>query len=430
MDNNQTNASENVIESKGIQRELYMGKSVLDFEKDDKVLKNLSEDHSRIKGQAFYRLAKVYYDKSDLLKAEEHFLQALEMSEFPRDTFAIFKTYGFLIRIYSQTLNEREAEKYITLSERVLDEYSKNAGSLTAEYFYNQGVVCSYRGNFAKAKDYYQMSYKKSQEQNEPELVSKSLFSLATSLFNLGEFKESLLFLSQLTELLLILKKDYLKGSMHILHARINTELNNYKEALHSYEEALRILQKKSCWNLYGSILLGKGVVYKKMGEFDKALIYFNLARNSTVESVFRKLAQEINEQVEDVNDSSVDLYLDRHNRVIHEKSLGTIDFKHRFVLLEILFLLARNSGTHFNKEDLAKAIWKDEYNPLIHDKLIYTSVSRLRKLIEPKDGKRKYILRGKDGYTFNPRINARFHKEHDVKAHKTIGNVELNQPV
>lgn len=430
MDTNQMNNSNELTSSQKLSRDVFMGRSVLDFEKDDKILKDLPESSSRIQGQGHYRLAKLYYDKSDLLKAEEYFLKALEMSEFPRDTFAIFKTYGFLIRIYSQTLNEREAEKYITLSEKILEEYSKNAGSLNAEYFYNQGVVSSYRGEFERAKENFQMSYKKSQEENEPELVSKSLFSLATSLFNLGEFKESLLFLSQLTELLLILKKDYLKGSMHILHARINTELNNFKEALTSYDEALRTLQKKSCWNLYCSILVGKGIVYKKMGEFDKALIYFNLAKNSTVETVFRKLAQEITEQVEDVNDSSVDLYLDRHNRVIHEKSLGTIDFKHRFVLLEILFLLARNSGTHFNKEDLAKAIWKDEYNPLIHDKLIYTSISRLRKLIEPKDGKRKYILRGKDGYTFNPRINARFHKEHDVKAHRTIGNVEINQPV
>jgi tetratricopeptide (TPR) repeat protein len=416
--------------SESAMREHYMGNSVLDFERDDKVLKDLPADSTRIQGQAFYRLAKLYYDKSDLLKAEEFFLKALEMSSFPRDTYAIFKTYGFLIRIYSQVLNEREADKYITLSQKMLEEYSENAGSLNAEYFYNMGVVASYKGDFLKAKNNFQMSYKKAQEENEAELVSKSLFSLATTLYNLGDYKEALLFLSQLTELLVILRKDYLKGSMHILNARINTELGNFKEALTAYEEGLRTLQKKSCWNLYCSILVGKGVVYKKMGEFDKALIYFNLAKNSTVESVFRKLAQEISEQVEDVNDSSVDLYLDRHNRVIHETSLGTIDFKHRFVLLEILFLLARNSGTHFNKEDLAKAIWKDEYNPLIHDKLIYTSISRLRKLIEPKDGKRKYILRGKDGYTFNPRINARFHKEHDVKAHRTIGNVEINQPV
>ena len=134
--------------------------------------------------------------------------------------------------------------------------------------------------------------------------------------------------------------------------------------------------------------------------------------------------------EVDDVNDSSVDLYLDRHNRVIHEKSLGVIDFKHRFVLLEILFLLAQTPGTYYNKDDLAKMIWKDEYNPLIHDKLIYTSISRLRKLIEPKGIKRQYILRGKDGYTFNPRVNARFHKENEVVKQKNIGNIEISSPV
>ena len=52
------------------------------------------------------------------------------MSEFPRDTFAILQTLVFLIRIYSQTLNEREAEKYISLSEKILEEYSKNVDLL------------------------------------------------------------------------------------------------------------------------------------------------------------------------------------------------------------------------------------------------------------------------------------------------------------
>ena len=52
------------------------------------------------------------------------------------------------------------------------------------------------------------------------------------------------------------------------------------------------------------------------------------------------------------------------------------------------------------------------EYNPLIHDKLIYTSISRLRKLIEPKKQKRKYIVRGKDGYALSPKVNVRFHKK------------------
>ena len=72
----------------------------------------------------------------------------------------------------------------------------------------------------------------------------------------------------------------------------------------------------------------------------------------------------------------------------------------------------------------------------LIHDKLIYTSVSRLRKLIEPKcdegkkESKRKYILRGKDGYTFNPLAKIRFYMEQKTSSYKSIGNVDLSSPI
>jgi len=217
---------------------------------------------------------------------------------------------------------------------------------------------------------------------------------------------------------------------MHMLYGNIYRDLGKFDESMSHYDMAINLLQQKNCWNLYGYILLGKGIVLKKKGEFNQSLIYFNLAINTISQKNFKRLSNLLMSQVEDVNDSSVDLYLDRHNRVIHEKSIGIIDFKHRFVLLEILFLLAKSPGKHFNKDDLAKMIWKDEYNPLIHDKLIYTSISRLRKLIEPKGSSRKYILRGKDGYTFNPRVNARFHKEDESGRQKIIGNVEISSPV
>ena len=214
-----------------------------------------------------------------------------------------------------------------------------------------------------------------------------------------------------------------------MLYGNIYKDIGRFEESTENFDLAISLLQKKNCWNLYGYLLLNKGIVLKKMGEFNQSLMFFKLALN-TINIGYKRLEEIILSQVDDVNDSSVDLYLDRHNRVIHEKILGTIDFKHRFVLLEILFLLAKNPGSHFDKDELAQSIWKDEYNPLIHDKLIYPSISRLRKLIEPKGGGRKYILRGKDGYTFNPRVNARFHKENDTISKKLIGNVEMSSPV
>ena len=406
-----------------------MAQGILTKEKDE-LFDAIGNDRQRLIAEGFYRLGKVYYDKADLKSAEEFFLKSLDLSVYPKDAFAIFKAYGFLIRIYSERLMENEAADYINKADEIIERYSREAGSLNAEYFYNVGMVNTYKGNFESALDNFKLSYQKAQTENEPELISKALYAISTASYHLNRHNEALSHLAQLKQLLEILKKGYLKGSMHILYGNIYKDLGKYEQATENFNLAITLLQQKNCWNLYGYILLGKGIVLKKKGEFNQAMTFFNLALNTVSKSDYKRLNELLHSQVEDVNDSSIDLYLDRHNRIIHEKSIGTIDFKHRFVLLEILFLLAKNPGSHFNKEDLAKSIWKDEYNPLIHDKLIYTSISRLRKLIEPKGGSRKYIIRGKDGYMFNPRVNARFHKENDSNHSKVIGNVELSSPV
>lgn len=412
-----------IINSEAIQ-EIFMAKtSALDAE-----FYSDNAEESKLIGEGFYRMAKVFYDKADLESAEDYFLKALDRTVYPRDAFAQFKCYGFLIRIYSEMLREDEAAKFIVEAEKLVENYQVDMGSLGSDYFYNVGMVHTYKGEFEKSLENFKLSYQKAQKENEPELIAKGLYAMANACFNLGRYEDSKNFLGQLSELLNILKKGYLKGSMHMLYGNIYKETGDFANADKSYDLAIQLLQQKNCWNLLGYILLGKGTVAKKAGEYTQALLYFKIATNST-SNCYSRLKTLIIDQVEDVNDSSVDLYLDRHNRVIHEKSIGSIDFKHRFVLLEILFLLAKNPGKSFNKDDLAISIWKDEYNPLIHDKLIYTSISRLRKLIEPKGSARKYILRGKDGYTFNPRVNARFHKEESY-TRKMIGNVEISAPV
>ncbi|MBT3585583.1 MAG: tetratricopeptide repeat protein [Halobacteriovoraceae bacterium] len=384
-------------------------------------------------GKAYYQLGKVYYDKSDLNKAETYFKAALERADKPRDIFTIFKILGFLIRVSSEKLEDAQASLYIQEAENLAEEMTSVLGSLSAEYFYNVGIVKNYGGKFEEAKQNFLLAYKKSKEENEPEVLAKCLLALAINCYNQREFENALEYLGQLGQLLKIIKKAYLNGAMYLFAAKVYTELDMYENALRNFSLANETLHQKKCWNLFGYVLLGKGIVHKRIGDFGRALDYFQLAKESSDSLSFKRLNELVSNEIQDVNDSSVDLYLDKTNRKVKERSLGTIDFKHRFVLLEILFLLAKNPGQFFDKEHLAKSIWKDEYNPLIHDKLIYTSVSRLRKLIEPKNTKgekRKYIIRGKDGYTFNPLVKIRFHLENNVTTGKTIGNVEISSPV
>ncbi|MCB9062980.1 MAG: tetratricopeptide repeat protein [Halobacteriovoraceae bacterium] len=383
--------------------------------------------------RSYYLMAKVQYDKSDFDKAERNFLKSLEMADSPKDIYTIFKAHGFLIRIASERLEDLKAQKYIEESDKLIEQISTTLGSLTAEYFYNVGVVKTYRGEFKEARENYLLAYNKSKEENDPELLSKCILALGISFYNSKNYDVALDYLHQLNQLLKIIKKSYLCGSMFFFTAKIYSDLGHYDQALNYLRKSMAHLQEKKCWNMIGYIYLARGTVYKRMGDYDRAQLFYELALESIDQSLFKRLAGLIKSEIEDVNDSNVDLYLDKSNRKVVEKILGTIDFKHRFVLLEILFLLAKNSGQYYDKDKLAKEIWKDEYNPLIHDKLIYTSISRLRKLIEPKNGsgeKRKYIIRGKDGYTFNPLARIRFHVEDTVTINQSIANIEISSPV
>ncbi len=384
-------------------------------------------------GEYYYRLAKLHYDRSDFESSEKAFLKAISYFEMPRGAFSAFKACGFLIRIYSEAQNEEMADVYICRSETILETISTSFGTLGSEYFYNAGIVRTYRGQFPEARESFLLAYRKSQEENEPSVMAKSLCSLAMGHYTARDYKQAKMYLDQLSQLLQILRKEYLQGSMYVLYGNVCSELGEFTMALEHYGKAMRVLQQKNCWNLYAYTVLGRGIVYKKIGDYSKALVFFHLAKDLASEVSYKRLNSIIKAEISDVNDANVDLYLDRTNRTVHEKTLGTIDFKHRFVLLEILFLLAKNPGKYFDKDELSKSIWREEYNPLIHDKLIYTSISRLRKLIEPKnsaDSKRRYILRGKDGYTFNPNIKARFQRENAVSGVSNIGNVELTSPV
>lgn len=382
--------------------------------------------------KSYYQMGKIYYDKADLIAAEEAFLKVLLFAEPLTEGFSVLKTYGFLIRIYSEKLEDEKAQKYIDESDRLIDVLSRSLITLNSEFYYNLGIVKNYKGQFEEARKSFEMAYKKASEENEPELLSKCLLSLATNAFYCKNFDLALRYLDQLNDLLKIIKKFYLSGAMYSYYAKVCVELDENEKALNYYKLSNEYLQTKKCWNLYGYILLGKAQALKKAGRFNEALALFHLAQESIDILVFKRLNRLLELEIEDVNDSTVDLYLDRTNRKVIERSLGTIDFKHRFVLLEILFLLSKNPGTFFDKEQLARMIWKDEYNPLIHDKLIYTSVSRLRKLIEPQEegNKRKYIIREKDGYTFNPQAKIRFQMEVKTNSDRAIGNVDLSSPV
>ncbi len=96
------------------------------------------------------------------------------------------------------------------------------------------------------------------------------------------------------------------------------------------------------------------------------------------------------------------DFQIDESSRLVKEKTKGTIDFKNQHILFDLALLFIKNPGQRYNKEDLVDQIWKQIYNPDLHDNLIYVSIKRLRTLLEPDMESPRYVLRDRKGYYFN----------------------------
>lgn len=99
---------------------------------------------------------------------------------------------------------------------------------------------------------------------------------------------------------------------------------------------------------------------------------------------------------------SNFDFILDEEQNVLKEREKGYIDFRNQHILLELAVLFLKNPGTRYSKEDLIEKIWKQAYDPDIHDNLIYVSIKRLRLMMEPNSESPKYILRDRQGYYLN----------------------------
>lgn len=85
--------------------------------------------------------------------------------------------------------------------------------------------------------------------------------------------------------------------------------------------------------------------------------------------------------KVFDIENNEIEM--DEHKRQL--KINGQIlDFADREVLWAFSHLFIKNPGVFFSKEELVKRVWKETYNPLVHDTRIYTSTRRLRSFVEP----------------------------------------------
>ena len=186
-------------------------------------------------GHKFYQLGKVHYDKSDLVKAEENFLSALNYLSSPRDASFHCKAVAYLIRIASERLESEKVEKFVAQTQKFMDKIKGSSSRLDSDYYYNRGIIKGHRGHLKQASKDFQTACKKAKEEDNEGLFAKSLVALAINSYQQEDYEKGLEYIGKLEKLLKVVKKLYLAGVTHFYAGKIYTKLKLYKKALHNF---------------------------------------------------------------------------------------------------------------------------------------------------------------------------------------------------
>jgi DNA-binding winged helix-turn-helix (wHTH) protein len=384
-----------------------------------------SADDLIFRNHALFELGELYMEKCDFPNAVDCFekvkTEALQFHLY--DNY--FKAIACLLRIHAERL---DFGKYDSLIREMTQVGSSLQGYKRYEpkIHYKQGIAASYRRNYQEARlQFTQAKLLLEQQMKDPTIAARDredmvrdLLSCRYALAILEKEKNPALSLKLAEDLQKELEElkhgeqalehvqlNDIEASVQILQGHCYRDLGDPMKALDKYWAAHSILKSHRNWSTYYYVLLGLGRAYLALGNQERAQIFFDLISDAIGNLELNSLKETLEQVSRTKSDNRNRLLVDRERKVIVEPKIGEVHFERRFVLLEIFYLLASSPGKVFSKEDLVDKIWRESYNPMIHDSKVYTSISRLRKLIEPDFKRPVYILNERDGYAFNPAV-------------------------
>ncbi len=351
-----------------------------------------------------FELGKLYCDRGDFDKATEHLKPASEQY-FKSKNFTLYlKSLNLLLRIYA----EREQFEEINKTKELLQDLVLKEGfELNSRTYYTLHICALYKGQVDLALDYAQKALALALAQDNKEDICNAIFSIANTYAQpqIGKYADALKEIYNLQVFFQVYDFPDLRISTQLLNANILRSMKKYDEAIEVVWKAYDDLKvtKNIVMSTYLMGMLGS--IYFESGDKDMARLYLSMAARSVDMKNQIRLSKMIKNYIDKLGGDSqqvYDLIFSEDNHSVFEKKLGKIDFKNQFILLDLLRLFVQNQGTVYSKEFLVENVWKQNYDPAVHDNKIYVTIKRLRKLIEPDYEKPKYIFRAKNGYYMN----------------------------
>lgn len=354
-------------------------------------------------------LAKLYCDKGEFHRSIPILAQISDRYLDSKNFDSFLKTQNLLLKCHAE---REEFEKVNDIKDRLQDLVIKEGITLTAKTYYTLSICSAFKENYDVTMDYLRKSLSLAMSDGNKEDICYAVNGMAIAYRAMGKYDESLRELYNLQVLFQGVDMPEVKFYSLALNSRILIEKNKSDEAIELLWMAYDSLKTSS--NVLAQIcfLVYLGSAYKAKGDHVSASIYLNLAKNTCDPRNHVRSNKLIDEQMKGlslVSSEKYDLVIDEESQVVKEKNIGQVEFKNQFILLDLLKLFVQNPGQIYSKEYLVENIWKQKYNPDVHDNKVYVTIKRLRKLIEPDFDEPKYIFRAKNGYFLNNRVKVNF---------------------
>jgi tetratricopeptide (TPR) repeat protein len=357
-------------------------------------------------------VGRLYLERGDVLRAVEVLEPLAHSYIVKKQNNNYLDTLHLLFRCYAELLDFDK----IRSSKEVLDRLAAEEGlQITSKTFYTLALCASYTNEDGKALEYCQKALALGLAEDNKESVCYAIMGLAISYYYRGQLEDSLKEIYNLQIFMNVLDLPQVRLSAHILKGQILRKMKKYDQALDILWASYDILKTQKNLYAYLSLLYGLSLTYKEAGKLDEARGYLMLAQRSIDKNNLRKLSIDVENLLESIGDKKknpYDIVFNSSEHTVHERKKGRIDFNNQFILMDLLKLFLSNPGVSFSKEQLVKSIWKQSYNPAVHDNKIYVTIKRLRQLIEPELDQPKYIFRSKNGYYFNNESKILFEEE------------------
>jgi tetratricopeptide (TPR) repeat protein len=347
-------------------------------------------------------VGKLYFDRGDFSIAEERLKEAAEGFQETREFSLYLQCQNMLLRIYAE---RGDLERINQIKEKLQDLVLREGFELSAKTYYTLALCASYKDQQDMALDYLQKSLAIALSTDNKNDICYAIFGIATVYFQKDRLSESLKEIYNLQVFFQVLDLPELKLSSQILNAKILRKMKKYDQALEVLWHCYDVLKVTKNLYMYVHLLFTMGLTYFEAGDKDLSKLYLNLAAKSVDSENMFYLAKAIQKYVDKLggeNNQAYDLVFDFKNNAVIERKIGKIDFKNQFILLDLLRLFVQGQGQIYSKEYLVEHVWKQIYDPAVHDNKIYVTIKRLRKMIEPDYEKPKYIFRARNGYYMN----------------------------